>query len=410
MKKLISLCFLLFPIIGFSQNFNWEAALQKPDKTGFYRITLNPKITTHLNKQITDIRITDSQNAEVPYLFQKEAPTYYSQLFHDEVIEKRIQKSCCTSITLYNKKRNKINNISLLIKNADVVKIASLYGSYDQKDIYILKQNFKLYNINNQKETSELKILDFPLSDYLYYTIKIDDSLSAPLNILKAGYYDTFRENGKYTPVPSPEFTKKDSTEKKTYIKIVFDKETLLDKLEFSVKGGPYFLRKATLYEPKERKTKKGKTEYYLKEISKTILSSVNENSIVLPSLKTKELLLVIENEDNPALTIDSITGFHLNRYMIAWLEKDKQYNLKFGNENSIAPKYDLNYFKDSIPSSIPELKYGAIVSLKKEEIKVGARVFTNQNIIWIAIGAVVLLLGTMSVKMVKETVGKKNQ
>ncbi|MBA3901394.1 MAG: hypothetical protein H0X62_14505 [Bacteroidetes bacterium] len=94
MKKLISLCFLLFPIIGFSQNFNWEAALQKPDKTGFYRITLNPKITTHLNKQITDIRITDSQNAEVPYLFQKEAPTYYSQLFHEyEVIEKEYKKA-----------------------------------------------------------------------------------------------------------------------------------------------------------------------------------------------------------------------------------------------------------------------------------------------------------------------------
>src|SRR5688572_9152556 len=128
MKRLIILLVgitLITPSLG--QNYRGEAALPKVEADGFYRISLSPQLGPHLNSNFTNIRVYDQQNKEVPYLFEQENPIHYNNVFQEyEIVEKKQQKNCCTSLVLRNSKETPINNISLSIRNAEVTKIATL--------------------------------------------------------------------------------------------------------------------------------------------------------------------------------------------------------------------------------------------------------------------------------------------
>jgi hypothetical protein len=407
MKKIVT-AFVLSLFIGSlcAQSFEWKAAIQKPDSSGFHRILLTPEIISKLGIQLHDIRIyDDATNKEVPYVMRTEEPIQSKQLFKEyPIIEKRSEKNKFTYLVLSNEKQTKISNISLVIKNADVLKELTLSGSDNKIDWFVLKDKFTITNINNPTETSEIKILDFPLSNYTYYQVKISDKKSAPLNIIKAGYYDFNTEYGKYVEVPGATLVQTDSaSEKKTYIKIKYSANYIIDRLSFSFSGTPYFLRHATLFEKQKMKVKRKKTETYYAPLASFDISSTDFNSILLSTVKANDLLLVIENEDNPPLTLQKINAYQLNRQLVAWLENEKSYTLFMGNEKVGEPVYDLGYFENKIPVQIPLLNVTLIESSQSTSQSFELSWFTQKRIIWIALTGVIILLGVMTMRLVKD-------
>lgn len=302
------------------QSFTGEASLPAVNEDGFYRIFISPEASVYLNRKFTNIRIYDGQEKEVPFLFEEERSDHYAEEFKEyEILEKKQHEGCCTSLMLHNPDQKLLSNINLIIKNADVTKEAILLGSDDKQHWFALKQRFVLYPTTNISGTSEIKILDFPLSNYSYYSLRIDDSTSAPLNILKAGYVEVRRANGMYTDVPLQKIVKTDSAkQKKTYLHFQFDTLRIIDKLELSMKGSPYYLRKAMLYEHKKNTLKREGKEGYYNLLREVELSSKHPTTIELPGIKVRDIFLVIENEDNPLLEVDFIKAFQLNRYLTA--------------------------------------------------------------------------------------------
>lgn len=405
MRPFLVSIFLVASTLTFSQQFKGEASLPAVEVDRFYKIVISPEVSPYFNTRFSNIRIYDQQNAEVPYLFQKESPSYYSEKFKEyEIVERKQEKNCCTSLMLRNPSGQAINNISLSIKNAEVTKHATLLGSDDKENWFALKQHFVLSSLNNQNKTSELTIVDFPLSNYVYYLLQIEDSTSAPINILSAGYYEMQSEDGKYSENSSLHFIKSDSAkQKRTYIQVSFDTTQVVDKLVVALTGQPYFLRKATLYSKEERKNKKGDTEFYYDRLYDFELSSKQMSVLNLPGIKVSELLIIVENEDNPSLDIASLKTFQLNRYLTAWLKKDKMYIIKIGSDELQSPSYDLAFFQDKIPDQSPLLAIGPIHVFEAKALQKNTTYFTSQSIIWIAIVLVIIILGFMSVKLIKE-------
>jgi hypothetical protein len=407
MKKLFALI-ICFVIAGSTnaQNFKWQAKVDSVPAKGFYNILMPPSVNGHLDNSFNDIRLFDEKNAEVPYLLRWEAPIQYTQLFKEyKIISKQIIKGCCTNITLENPEKTKINNIRLIVKNADVQKKMKLSGSDDQQNWYVVKDKIFFQGVNNNSETFEIKLVDFPLSNYAYYKIEIDDSASAPVNITQAGYYDNYTENGKYVEVSAAKIIQGDSIkQKKTYVKITFDSPQYIDKLELEIEGPVYYLRKGTISEFKKDSIKKRESRSYYSAIQDMELSSNNPKVIYFSNYKAREFYLLIENEDNPPLKIKSAKAYQLNHYLTAYLEKEKHYILKFGDDKVIAPAYDLNYFQDSIPKNVPVLLTGSVMGLTEEQqAAVPSSWFSNKAVLWIAIGIVVILLAVLSLKMIKE-------
>lgn len=403
------LVFTLAITSGFSQTFRGEASLPKVEADGFYRIFISPELSTHLNSGFTNIRIYDQQNHETPYLFQQEDPVKYSQVFREyEIVEKKQQKNCCTLLVLHNSKETPINNISLSIKNAEVTKTATLLGSDDKENWFALKERFTLSSLNNTRQTSEIKIVDFPLSNYSYYLIQLEDSTSAPLNILNAGYYEVNSEDGTYTRVTSFKTTKSDDLKtKQSFVRVIFDTTQVVDKLSIGMSGAPYFLRRASLSIKKERLNKKNEKEFYFEWLSYFELSSKQASVIELPGIQVNEFLITIENDDNPGLEVANVSTYQLNRYVTAWLKKEQAYTIKLGEKEQQAPVYDIGFFKDSIPAHPQVLSVGP-VSIFEKKSEGSTTYFTNRSIIWIAIVVVIIVLGFMTMKMVNETSKKE--
>lgn len=400
MKKIILMGMLCFvsSYFSFSQNFSHEAKLPDVKENGFYNILLIPEVTQHLKYDLSDVRIYDHEQKEIPYILKSENSSSSNVFNEYSILENKSTPKCCTQLILHNTNKSNIDNISLIIKNSDVRKKARLSGSDDNINWYIIKDDYSLESIYNDKATSEVKILNFPLSDYSYYKLDIDDSLNAPIKILKAGYYDSQFEDAKYLTLAFPSITQKDSSDKKSYIKFSFGAAQFISKIKIEVNRPEYFLREATVC-----KLIKDKTKSYFETIARVELRSNHENTIMLDYLKADELYLIVDNKDNQPLAVKSITGYQLIHYLTAQLDKNNHYVLRFGNSTLNYPQYDLEFFKDSIHASKMIVTPEKTVSLAQKETIKKDDFFSTNLWIWVAIILVVALLGYMSFKMIRE-------
>lgn len=399
---MVALLLLSFSGSVKAQSFRMNGKLGEVTQSGFYRIPLGPGVTSHLNDLYSDIRIYDEMEKETPYIMRSEVATASRQLFNEyAIIEKEHTPGCCTDLILHNPGKSRINNLSLIIRNADVTKRAKLSGSDDRNHWYVIKQAFYLEPVNSEDQTFEARILNFPLSDYEYYLLNIEDSSSAPLNILKAGYYDTFTEDGKYQILPAPSVRQKDSSDKRSYITITFPDTVYIDKLRVNLQGPLFYLREASLY-----LIEKNKKRTIQQFVSQGALRSNSENIFSLDHIKASGLCLIIDNKDNPPLKARSAVASELTRYLVAYLEKGREYHVAFGHPDIRYPDYDLGFFSDSIPQVIPALKISGI-SLAQNHPHTEKQPETSffESTAWIltAIFLVALLLGLMTVRMMRE-------
>lgn len=404
MRKFFTIGFLVLSVSAWSQDFKATGKLERPGQDGFYKIFLSPETAGYLNENLTNARIADSKNTEVPYLLIEESPVYLQQLFKDyEIQSKKSTRGISTIIRLHNPEQTPINNISLLLKNAEAQKTANLTGSDDGKQWFVVRENFTFYPANNKNSVSEVRAIEFPLTNYRYYQLEISDSTSPPLNILKAGYYDKSVTRGLFTPITDSVSISTRTEEKRTYITLTFRDGQIVDKLELKMKGMTFFQRSGFVTTERIRKIK-NREERFSEHIENFTVRSGQTTLITFTGLKTNNLTLCIANDDNPPLSIEELKAYQLNRYLIAWLTKDQLYTIGFKGNDVTPPSYDLGYFRDSIPSNAQVMRITDLQPVIAKAVSGSPTFFTSKTIIWIAIGAVIILLGFMSLKLVRET------
>ena len=183
---------------------------------------------------------------------------------------------------------------------------------------------------------------------------------------------------------------------KQTYINVKFNEVPYFDKLTIKVDKPTYYYRNAKICF--KREDKKGRIYY---EVEKYInINSNSELTFYFSDFKHKELYIVIDNEDNPPLENIRINAYQLNRYLVTHLEKNKNYELVFGNENMQRPNYDIEYFKNRVGKDTKTIITQNITAIKYKEKK---KITTSTLWMWGSIGLVALLLGYMSYKMITE-------
>ena len=393
--------FIIYSFVVFGQDYNYKASVSNINKDGFCKIQLSPEITSKLNSDFTDIRIYDTANVEIPYIFQEENPVNEIELFTEyKIIEKTyFKEKSYTRIVIQNPSKTKINNIVLRIKNADVRKQLKLNASYDNKNWYVLKDNYYYNSINNKKSTSEIRVLNFPLSDYEYYELLIGDFFDKPINIVQAGYYDLIKENGKYSEIEDISFLSFD-TLKQTQISIPIN-NNYIDKMSFVINNPKYYNREASIYVHKSMSKGKRK-KIYEKQIANFNLISNSSNSFSINNLQADTIFVRIKNNDNQALSIDKIRLYQLNKYLTSELNSNNLYHISFSDKNAKKPIYDLKYFSNKIPKNLKVIEVNHIQKISKTEKKNNNINFSNYWL-WIIIVGLAGLLAYMSYSMIKD-------
>ncbi|SMD32430.1 Protein of unknown function [Reichenbachiella faecimaris] len=408
MKKRISwLICLLIGLQAKGQDFKFEASLPTVADSGFHQVVLSPELLGQTQKNLSDLRVYDHAGEEQPYLVWKESEISTQSLFREyEITEKEYQEDAISYLIFSNKDKKAIDNVSFLVKNTDVKKRARLSGSNDLENWYVIKDNYLLHAMRSEEETSEMKILNFPLSDYAYFKLEINDNYRLPINILKVGYYDMQQAKGLTTSFQCPRIEQKDSA-KVSYVKMTFSEPMYMEQLQFTVSGAEYFFRPAWVKVKRTGVNKQNKRYIYFESLGSFDLNSNSKNELSFEGTVGKEFLLEIDNRDNQSLIVESIQAAYLNRYVVVDLLPSAKYTLNFGDEQLRKPDYDLKQFADQIPSDLTRINHQAVVAIQPEEDQVAESGFwNNKYLVWLVIAVVGFGLTYISLKMVKEIGG----
>lgn len=378
-----------------AQSFQYNADLPAIDSSGFYQVQVPPEIGLLAGEGYEDIRLYSKQGRETPYLLKQEKPVSREKRFKTySVLNKTYESGCCTRIIIENPRKKDINNLSLLVKNARIRKTASLSGSNDREQWFAIDNEFNLQNLYSDTGTTEVKILDFPQTDYKYYRLTIRDSNANPLNIRKVGYYDHEAQRGQYFNLPTPSISQIDSTNGSTYLAIHFEQPYHINRLNFQVTDPVYYHRQARIIDQKTNK-----------RLKRFVLSSKQTPEVSFHQVKSDSLLIIIENQDNPPLVIDEVEADQLKHSLIAYLEGGKAYEIRLGNEKLGRPAYDLQHFEDSIPNRLTTLSPESPnpIEKKRKGKNKPDSFFESKLWLWVPLGIVIALLGFLSIRMVRQ-------
>ncbi len=404
MKKIsILLIFLIIHGRITAGSFRFESKLPPVDNTHYYKIQLTPGIYSKLSPGNSDLRLFDSDQKEVPYIIRDDVPVNLSTFFVEhEIVDKKYLKDSLTQVIIKNKGGERISNISLVIRNAEVNKSMRLAGSYDRKQWFVVKENEFISSISNKKNVTEIKLVNFPLTNYDFYKIEIDDKHSAPVDIIKVGFYEAKITQGIFTQLKSS-FVVSDSTKQKTtWVHLMLDDTLEINEVQFNIHAPEYFLRQVNVYYT-NNKSKRNYRDY----IEQFSLNSKLPLRFSIGSIRTKELWYEVQNEDNAPLQFSDVQCFQINHYCIANLEKGGDYTLRFGDSLLNSPNYDLRHFQSVIPAELDliipgELKSIAPMQMSNEEKGFG-KIFSDKRFIWMSLIVVIGLLGFVTFRMMKD-------
>ncbi|WP_158825665.1 DUF3999 family protein [Mucilaginibacter lacusdianchii] len=391
-------CFLLILLGGYfcptfaQQKFKYKAAVQKVNTNQFYSITLQPDFTAKCQLGLPDIKITDEKGTVVPYLLGNTLPVHAQSSYRE--LPKVLTSTLKDSLTSYiaeNKEGLNINQLWITLQNTAVNRTVNLLGSDDLQHWFAIKERIDLQQTTPGKTGTFVELLNFPLSTYRYFKIQVNNKNSTPIHILQAGVYLKQQVTPDYTPVPIANFsiTHKADT---SLININFNDSYQINKIHLQLAGTKYYQRRISLYGIE------GKNKQWLTD---SLINSSGNGDIYL-SAKANRLQLIIQNEDNPPLLVKAIQAYQLNQTLIAYLENQHHYQLFFGNDKAIAPRYDLNIFKDSINHTLPVISHMAITPILYTAQKHSHSTIPTW-LLWAAGGLALIMLLALTLKMTKE-------
>lgn len=399
MKITKIILFLLTANAGIAQNLT-TAKISNVNKNGLHTIVLPTQIRSISKEDLSDFRILDSKGNEVPYFYNSanEATTTSNYVEYKIISETSIPKK--TTTIVFENSEKSISSLLLSIANYDGEKTYNLSGSNDQKQWYGLSNNNVLYDLSAPEELNVTKMISFPLTNYKYFKIELDDKKSLPIRIQKIGNDKSQTKFNDLLPVNYALKEIKDfKAEKKTKIHIQFDNYQFLNQVRFEIAEPKLFKRNVRIFKLETRKVKH-KFETFEQEITNFELNSDSQNAFNLFNIYEKDFFIEVANQDNQPLKISNVNFFQVPISIIADLKNNEKYTLKTGNPNAIAPNYDIENFKNSITAELPQAKISEIVMPKLGLKNVQEKQFWEQPwFMWVCIcvGGIAVLYFSIS-------------
>ncbi len=385
----VLLTLLLQPV--WAQQFRYKAPLGPAANAGFYKITLPPQIVAHCKTNLADIRIKDAKGNAVPYIVKTDAPVFQEAAFIElPIISNQKDSDKQTHIVVRNQPNQPLDYLLLMIKNTDARRLVSLSGSDDNQRWFAIKENISLESYFTNKG-SFVQSLSFPPTNYQFFQVTILGKDVMPVNIIKCGIYKENFFEGRYVALPAPHIDQRDSSDNNSYVSLTFDQPYQIDKIDWGVTGPKYYKRTVAISVPGTN-------------AAPFFTSFTSGGATGLPlGVRTAELLLVVNNQDNPPLRLRAVHAWQLNRYLLAYLEPGNAYHLFFSDSTVLPPKYDLAFFADSISKAVTTINVGSIVPVSAET-PLQQKSSTARTIgLWIVIVCVLALLLRLTLQLTKE-------
>lgn len=405
-RRIINNAFCLLLVVAAgnakAQQFTQKASLDSVKTEGFYRIILNSSLTQYLKTDFSDLRILDKKGQQVPYIIERNIRRNTGTGFQSlEILENKITDSGNSLLILKNTGNDSLIHIQLQMKNAAVSRTASLSGSNDKSQWFIIDNQLRISHTPGTNTDEMVQELLIPKSHYTFYKLEIDNRRNDPYQITAAGYLKNYITDYSVPEIvnPMPLVAQTDSG-KQSFIHIQWDYPLHHDRFIFQATGTKFFDRDLIIYKALIDTVPNSGPGEIIGHFS--LISGPARQIIFIPRIKATQFYFIIKNGDNPPLNITDFASRQEKISVVTYLKKDGDYSFFGGDPSANAPEYELEKFRDSLPAEIPSLtykepvKYSGIPSteITQEKTKVW---------LWPVIFAVLFLLGGLSYRLLKD-------
>jgi Protein of unknown function (DUF3999) len=409
--KIIGLFAFVLASTSYAQleQYQFKRKLDAVAKSGYYSIPLKPEIIARCKSNVDDIRLyqlVENDTLELPYLFEWFSTKNEQQAIPFELINDTYNQKCCSYITLKFSKKHPINQIKLDVLQSNFDQSLTVEGSNDNKEWFTIRNHLRIVGFQNANEHFSYTNIDFPSAEYTYFRLKLDDDGSARINITAAYAFETASVKGNYSELEIG--TKKqinNEKEKTSEMIVTFPFNYRINYLTIKTNSTADFYRNMNVYASSGTyRTAKGEEEnWYLMNTS--VFSSKENNPIFCNNESTKKIKIEIINYDNEPIEINEVKAYSEQCQLIANLPISENMYLVYGKANGAAPVYDIEHFREKIPTGLVAVAYGKEV-VKIQAIKKSTQLIENKKWLWIVVGAIILIIGYFSLRMLKKEEG----
>ena len=404
LSNILLLYFIAIASPAVSQ-FAYKAAVGEVKQSGFHKIMITPALAAKSNTDFSDIRITDDSGRFVQYILYRDQPVFDRKELRVIPLV-AIQKTPRGNTQLILEiaqdtiplSRQEHYSFVIVMRKADAYRNASISGSRDMKDWYAINDKIILDARSDKPGDEAAQVLLLPPGSYHYLRIEMQDKGLVPLKILRSGLMLNKSIYGTYTMLPAPRVVQKDSSNHKSYIAIHFEETYPVSKMHFTVGAPALYKRDIAVYD----------TSGIASRLIGDGTAAPGMDSLMLSGEKVKDIVMVVNNNDDQPLRLDSIRAYQLQHFIVANLQQGRQYSILTGNNGAATPVYDLNFFKDSIHTVSEEI----IPQNPERSPTLPAVKSARHNIsplwIWLSIGIVLLALVWLSFRMIKDISNKQ--
>ena len=406
MKYKIALLFLCLYSFSIAQvtGYGYKRALTGiTDK--WHCINLPDDIFRKVQQELSDIRIIgvskSNDTIEVPYMLRVST----DKVTPKELTFSLINQSKNTGgyyYTLELNKENSINEIHPDFKQDNFDWKVKVEGSQNQKEWYSIIDNYRILSIKNSLTDYKFTTINFPTAKFRFFRLHVKSNNDPELLSTKIQLNDSI--SGMYRNyLVNAISTHNDKTGKQTIIEVKLKNAVPVSFLKIAVINTNDYYRPVTIqYLTDSTKSPKGWI-YNFNTLAVGTLNSLEKNEFKFNSTTLQRLKILIDNQDNAALAIQSVSVKGFEHQLIARFDTGGTYYLIYGNKNAVKPNYEIEHFSDKIPENLGALEIGNEQVIKNEVDVNSQAPFQNKLWLWVIMGLIILILGWFSLKMIEK-------
>jgi hypothetical protein len=306
---------------------------------GLVRVSVPATTLDAAQPGLEDLRIVDSTGNQVPYLIERMLPDSESTIRPTEF--RSTIENGATRLNLKTGTGAPISGVSLETPATQFMKAADVEGSSDGRTWTKLAGGDSLFQLPNGATKLRVSV---PEGAWQFLRITIDELGSPPVPFTGAQLHKA-RTNA---PAEAVAVTIKSRDESPGITRLALDlgaANLTLGSLRIE-SNEPVFTRPVTLAVPEV--SDDGIRERNINDavIYRVSVKGKNEAHLEIPlelQIQTRELLVLIRNEDSPPISIDAVRADRRLVRLTFFANQPGQYSLLSGNAQSVAPRYDLS-------------------------------------------------------------------
>lgn len=404
--KILSILLILQYSFSYGQieQYNFKREL-KGISEQWHKIILPNEVFGKVSQELTDIRIfgikTSNDTVEVPYLLRLASEkTFIKDVAFNTLNTSQNEKGYYFTFEIPT--TEPINQIKLDFKQKNFDWRVKVEGSQNQSEWFTIIENYRILSIKNEITDFQFTKLTLPSSKYRFFRLFIDSKEKPELT--SASIVQQEITNGTFRNYGIKKFGIKENKEtKQTEIDIELQMPVPISYLKIKIKDSFDYYRPITIkYLNDSTKTEQG-WKYNYNTLASGTLNSVEKNEFKFSSKTLQKLKILIHNQDNQPLTIDTLNVMGYEHEILARFTDQATYFLTYGNKIAARPNYDIDRFTDKVPLTLTKLEIGNELIIEKEQISETVPLFKNKTWLWGIISLTILVLGWFTTKMMRK-------